>query len=225
MAGSEPIQLVPAGGSRRPAAALLLILLALAIGLVKPWGSEKAPGGPTSNGRAGAPSAASAGPAGPSSSASLSAGTSAGQPGNGSGPCSYGLAWRLFTAETSDIGPVHTWYGLVPVPASGPTDPRIKVVLVHSTTIGQLGYCNVDIPGSIRIVETQAWRLVPGAGAQALALAPVTGSGASNPSSGVIYVAPGSPGASAVWTPAEYVFAVRFATSPATEAWFAVDIA
>ena len=225
MAGGEPIQLVPGSGSRRPVAVVLLIAATLAVGLLKPWGGAgSASVGSASMGRdlpagatSGAVAALSLPPAAPAG-ASLDPNRSAG------GPCSYGLAWRLFTAEASDLGPVHTWYGLVPVQASGPTDPRIKVVLIHSTTIGQLGYCSLTIPGSTRVVGTQAWRLVPGAGAQALALEPVSSAGSVNPASGAIY-APPSPGISGVWTPAEYVFALRFATNPATEAWFAVDIA
>lgn len=225
MAVSEPVQLVPGGGSRRPVAVLLLILAVLALGLLKPWGAGPASVGSASVGRLAPPSATSAEVPGRSLPLAVPAGASPDPNSTAGGPCSYGLAWRLFTAEASDVGPIHTWYGLVPVQASGPTDPRIKVVLIHSTTIGQLGYCNLTIPGSTRVVGTRAWRLVPGDVAQALVLEPVSGSSSVDPASGVIYAPPGVTGPSGVWAPAEYVFALRFATNPATEAWFAVDIA
>jgi hypothetical protein len=138
--------------------------------------------------------------------------------GNTAGPCYYGLAWRLFTTETSDVGPVNTWYGLLPVAADGPADPRIATVQIHSTTIGQLGYCSIHRPGPSAALATQVWRLIPGEPAQPLILDPA-GAATLDPTAGAIYAPP-----SGVWAAARYVFAVRLGPAPTALEWFAVDI-
>lgn len=226
MAGTEPVRLVPGGGTGRPLGVALAVVTVLVLGLLKPWGSgpsdraqpSPAPIAGRATELAGPRSTPAGGPAADAPSASPDTSS------NTSGPCYYGLAWRLFTAATSDVGPVHSWYGLQPIEASGPTDPRIAAVEVHSSAIGQLGYCSVTHPGLIRVVATQAWRLVPGRQPEQLVLEPVResapGSVLPAPGAGAIYTAPGTP----TWAQAVYVFAVTLATTPATEEWFAVDI-
>ena len=98
-----------------------------------------------------------------------------------SGPCYYGRAWRLFTAEPSDVGIVRTWYGLAPVEADGPTDSRIKAVVIHSNTIDQLGYCSVPESAQGAVVATSVWRLAPGAPPVAIAPEPIGPAGSANP--------------------------------------------
>jgi hypothetical protein len=232
MPATEPIGLTPTGGRGRPTVVAAAIVALLLIGLVKPWGGGPAPAGqPT-------PSQANPAPVSTVSSASGAGAAASLDPhSNVSGPCYYGLAWRLFTTETSDVGPIHTWYGLLPVAASGPVDPRIATVHIHSTTIGQLGYCSIHRPGSTTALATQVWRLIPGEPAQPQVLDPVVASASLDPAAGAIY-APPSPGSelvgpagsvalsgpSGMWTAARYVFAVRLAPAPAALEWFAVDI-
>jgi hypothetical protein len=234
MAATEPIRLTPTGGRGRPTFVAAAIVALLVIGLVKPWGGS-------------VPTAGSVAPSSPAGRASGAAGASPvasrvaaslAPHSNTSGPCYYGLAWRLYTTETSDVGPVNTWYGLLPVVADGPADPRIATVHIHSTTIGQLGYCSIHRPGARAALSTQVWRLIPGEAAQPLVLHPAGASASLDPAAGAIY-APPSPGSelvgpagsvalsgpSSVWTAARYVFAVRLAPAPAALEWFAVDIA
>ncbi|HEY2887826.1 MAG TPA: hypothetical protein VGJ17_04375 [Candidatus Limnocylindrales bacterium] len=191
-----------------------LIVAVVALGVLKPWGA-----GPqliTAPITAARPSAATAASPAPVAVTVASAAPAR----DDSGPCSWGMAWRLYTAESSDVGPVRTWYGIQPLEASGPTDPRIEVVRIHSASVGQLGYCSVSRPAPIHILGTQAWRLVPGGNAQPVLLAPALGADESDPDAGVIY-APPSAGA---WPAATYVFGVHLATTPWSEEWFAVQI-
>ncbi|HEY7936274.1 MAG TPA: hypothetical protein VID26_04005 [Candidatus Limnocylindrales bacterium] len=216
------VRLAPAGGNGRPLAVAALIVAVLAFGVLKPWGGEPQPGpAPVAAGRPTAPTAATPAPVG------VAAAGPAASSGDG-GPCSWGLAWRLFTAETTDIGPVRTWYGLQPLEASGPTDPRIEVVRIHSTSIGELGYCSISRPGPTHILGTQAWRLRPGGSAQPVLLAPEPGAAPSDPDTGVIYGPPAllasSLPSTGAWPLATYVFGIHLATKPGSEEWFAVQI-
>lgn len=211
MTASNRVKLAPAGGNGRPLGVLALIIAVVALGLLKPWGSDAPPStGPV----AARPPASQPASPGAAAVASLAPLTDAG------GPCSWGIAWRLFTTETSSVGPIQTWYGLQPLAASGPDDPGIEVIRIHSAAIGALGYCSVSRPGPIHILGTQAWRLVPGARPQPVALQPAIGAGPLAPDTGVIYRPPSSP----AWPPATYVFGVHLATTPWSEEWFAVQI-
>jgi hypothetical protein len=217
LTATNRVRLAPAGGNGRPLVVAVLIILAVGIGLIKPWGSgPPLASGPATAAQTTRPSIKSS--PGPVAIASPDPAS------NTSGPCYWGLAWRLFTAETSDVGPVQTWYGLQPLQASGPADPRIAVVRIHSTAIGQLGYCSVSRPGPIHILETLAWRLRPGSSPQPVVLAPAGGAALVSPDAGVIYGPPASASTTAVWAPATYVFSVRLATTPTSDEWFAVQI-
>ncbi len=230
MAASNPVRLVPSEGTGRPVGAAVLIAMIITIGLLKPWGSGAgppspppiaAPGGVQAGGVISSPiDNLAADPA-------LSPAPRSSPPSNTSGPCYFGLAWRLFTAETTSVGPVHTWYDLQPLQASGPTDPRIRVVQVHSSAIRQLGYCPVTLPnGPIHALGTDAWQLVPGAAPRLIGLTLAAGIGPADSDQGVVYLPPAAPNGLPVpvWAPSVYVFVVRLATVPVTEEWFAVDI-
>jgi hypothetical protein len=225
---SDRVRLVPAGGNGRPLGVAALIVVVIAVGLVKPWGSGAATSPPIT-GPVGAPTGAAASTAIGASAPALitSPAGSSTRPSNISGPCYYGLAWRLFTAETSSVGPIHTWYGIQPLQANGPTDPRIRVIKIHSSAIGQLGYCPVTLPnGPIHVLETRAWELVPGKTPRPIVLARAAGTAPANPDDGVIYLPPAAHNGypEPVWAPSVYVFVVRLATAPVNEEWFAVDI-
>lgn len=213
MTAPNRVRLAPAGGNGRPLVAAALIVAVVALGVLKPWGAG--PLSVTAPSTAARPAATGASPV----PVAITVASPAPAVDDG-GPCSWGMAWRLFTAETSDIGPVRTWYGLQPLEASGPTDPRIEVVRIHSDSIGQLGYCSVSRPGSIHILGTQAWRIDPGGSAQPVVLAPAPGSAPSDPDAGVIY----GPPSARVWPAATYVFGIHLATTPWSEEWFAVQI-
>jgi hypothetical protein len=208
------VRLAPAGGNGRPLTVAALVIAVVVIGLLKPWG-----GGPAASTTPIIAARASAFPGLQPSAAAVTASSPAAAGANG-GPCSWGMAWRLFTAESSDIGPVRTWYGLQPLEASGPTDPRIEILRIHSASIGQLGYCSVTWPGPTHILGTQAWRLVPGGPAQPVLLAPALGTAPSDPDAGVIY----EPPSAGPWPAATYVFGIHLATTPSSEEWFAVEI-
>lgn len=214
MTAPNRVRLAPAGGNGRPLVVAALIVAVVALGVLKPWGAgPQSVTAPIAVARPSAVTAESPAPVGSTVAGPAPAG-------DDGGPCSWGMAWRLFTAESSDVGPVETWYGIQPLEASGPTDPRIEVVRIHSTSVGQLGYCSVSRPSSIHILGTQAWRLLPGGKAQPVLLAPAPGAAPSDPDAGVIY-APPSAGA---WPTATYVFGVHLATTPWSEEWFAVEI-
>ncbi len=222
MADPDPVRLTRAGGSdRQPLAMAALIALLIGTALLKPWGT-----GPGSTN----PAVPASAPSRPAATASPDIAvtpnpiavdaTSPAAATNVSSPCYWGMAWRLFTAEASDVGPIHTWYLLQPQQASGPADPAIRVTRIHSSAVGQLGYCSVSRPGLVHIVGTQAWVLVPGGQPRPIALAPAVGTAPADPDTGVIY----QPPSSTAWTSATYVFGIRLATTPSSEEWFAVQI-
>ena len=229
MAASDRVRLVPSEGTGRPLGVAVLIAVIIAIGLLKPWGSGAGPPPPPVAGPGGAqPGGAPSSPmAARAADPALNPVPRPSPPTNISGPCYFGLAWRLFTAETTGVGPVHTWYDLQPFEASGPTDPRIRVVQVHSSAIRQLGFCPVTQPnGPIHVLGTDAWQLVPGAAPRPIGLPLAVGIGPADSDEGVVYLPPPAPNGFPVpvWAPSVYVFVVRLATEPVSEEWFAVDI-
>lgn len=208
----------------RPLAVASLLVVVIALGLFKPWGSGPSSGSAT-NGSSPARPAVVAAPTGLIGLA-IAAPTSSLDPhSNISGPCYYQRAWRLFTVDTSSNGPVHTWYGLQPVQAAGPTDASIPVVPVHSRSLGQLGYClMVDPEAPVHVVATRAWRLSAGE-AQPIQLESATQPAPTDPDLGAIFLPPGGAQvSSAVWPAAVYVFEVQLGASPLSVEWFAAQV-
>ena len=192
----------------------------LAVGLLKPWGSgaNSAAAGPLPPSRAQPSALGIVAPEAPSPRPSPG-------PQATSGPCYYGLAERLFTSDTTNNGVVHTWYGLAPVAASGPGDASIPVVVIHSRTLGQLGYCLVtDTVPAAHVLATLAWQLPADGPARSLDLERALTVTPVDPDVGAVYGPPASitgfdPG---IWPAATYVFEIRLDSSPAE--WFAVRV-
>ncbi len=238
MPAGEPVRLLPGGGSGRPLVVAGLIAAIIGLGLFKPWGNGPAaapPDDPVPASRGAADGQLSTTPDAAGLPVALRPTASPDPHDDTSGPCYYGRAWRLFTTEPSDVGIVRTWYALAPVEADGPTDSRIKAVVIHSNTIDQLGYCGVPESAQGAVLATSVWRLAPGAPPVAIAPEPIGPTGSASPLDGVIFgppatapsspaAGPGAVGTETSWTPAEYVFVVRLADAARSE-WFAVEIA
>jgi hypothetical protein len=198
-----------------------VMVATLAVGLLKPWGAGLAapsPDGHPSD-RAEPTALGLSAPDQSAASASVEPDASIG------GPCYYRLAQRLFTSDTSSNGLVHTWYGLDPVAASGPGDRSIPVVVVHSRTLGQLGYCLVmgESP-TAHVLATLAWVLAPDGEARPLDLERAPQVPPVDPDEGAIFEPPAAitgtdPG---IWPAATYVFEIQLQTAPAE--WFAVRV-
>ena len=221
---------MPAGTSRQPLLVAVVLLLAIGLAVLKPWAVEPAGaalgvGGVAARpGGSGAPAASAAAIREPSSSSPPPGPTPAS---NTSGPCYYGLAWRVFTTDTTNNGLVHTWYGIQPVRAAGPADQAIPEVEVHSRTLGQLGYCLQSAPGTpVQVLRTLAWQLPLGGSPRAVQLVPVGPLAGPTPDQGAIFLPPAIDAGPlpAAWAPAVYVFEIELAATPGAGEWFAVRV-
>ncbi len=204
-----------------------LLLLAIGLALLKPWAVEPAGPAPTSANVALRP-AATIGPASDRSPAPSATASPTGSPaGTSSGPCYYGLAWRLFTTDTTNNGLVRSWYGIQPVRAASPDDGTIPVVDVHSRTLGQLGYCLQEAPDSpVQVLRTLAWLLPAGGPPQSVQLVPTGPGGGPEPGQGAVFLPPAINAGPrpAAWAPAVYVFEIQLAATPGAGEWFAVRV-
>lgn len=228
MVAPDQTSLVEAGRTRWPLTVAVLLVAAIGVSILKPWadagsGAPRASATAPGDRRAVPPPAASAGPA-----MSGESGTPSQDPiSNISGACYYGLAWRLFTTDTTSNGLVHTWYGLQPIPAVRPADPTIPVIEVHSQTLQELGYCPKSLPnGQALALETHAWKLLEGEAPRPLELHASTRTALAKTDRGTIYMPPSAgPGAApAVWASGIYIFQVTIESLSSTEEWFAVRI-
>ena len=227
MTSLQPVGRVPAGNSRGPLVVAALLVVAIGLALLKPWAVAPAGPAPTLRnvavGGAATFGPASNGPTTPSAPPSPARTPAS----NISGPCYYGLAWRLFTTDTTNNGLVHSWYGIQPVRAASPDDGTIPVVDVHSRTLGQLGYCLQEAPDSpAPVLRTLAWLLPAGGPAQAVELVPTGPGGGLAPGQGAIFLPPAidSGPRPAAWAPAVYVFEIELAATPGAGEWFAVRV-
>jgi hypothetical protein len=216
---SDRVPVVPIGGrGREPLLVAALIVVAVAIALLKPWGRGAATQPEVAFQPANlAPIVAPA--VGPMPMAAPADGAN--------GACDYGPAWRLLTVARNAGRLVETWYSADPVHARGPDDPGIPVIRMYTEGLQELGYCAVTLPAGPRpVLTTEAWRLSPGAPPEPIRLARTGRFAPADPDLGALYAAPGSPGGTAgvAWPEGHYVLVVRYGTHPLDEDWFAVAV-
>jgi len=227
----------PAAGSGRGLrTALVLLTMALAIAIVKPWDLLAAPAGPP--GREGAAIPAVSPPASPPVAALPAAGdwTEIGA----QGACLGETGWLAVVDQVDGPTVSRSWTRLDLAPASDPLDPAIARTHVYAEAVPRLGFCaptgSPDTTGvggsgdaSFRV---QVWRLAPGGGASR---PPAPGGGASEPPGiteiepivvsggaadrGVLYRPPGGPVRAA--RDPENVWAVGGSRVPRPAAWSA----
>jgi hypothetical protein len=199
---------------------VVLVLVALAIAVWKPWtGSSlpEAPGGAASPRRAGGEHAAADPPASlalsrPTQQASVASPLLA--------PCLSQTQWRLLTRERFGGNTIRVWLPIQPLVASRDRDPtagRLPLVSVISNDVELLGYCP---PRGLTVGSATAavWRLTAGAAARPIqsierVATPVEGFGDSYRPSGS---APTDR-----WAPGDYVWRVMAGGSAW---WFQVRI-
>jgi hypothetical protein len=143
------------------------------------------------------------------------------------GACEYGPAWRLLTVARNAGRLVETWYSADPVRARGPDDPGIPVVRIYTEGLQELGYCAVTVPAGPRpVLTTEAWRLSPGAPPERIPLVRTGRFAPADPDVGALYTAPGSPeGTTGLpWPQGRYVLVVRYGPLPLDEDWFSVAV-
>jgi hypothetical protein len=139
-----PRPIAPGIDRRRSYLPLALLLAAIAILLVKPWGGgtdrDAAPSGspgaavatplgPAAGGAAGAPTTPVATPVDPLAGLVVTCGSPSG--------------WRAATLQAWAGRPaqIRSWIAIEPVEASGPLDPRIPFAPVATDRVTAIGYC------------------------------------------------------------------------------------
>jgi hypothetical protein len=220
----SPVETSRVGGQRgnRVAAQGILLLAALAIVILKPWGADTVP--PAAP--AASDGVATVGPA------SLPVTPDPAPTGDVAlGQCYSTSGWRVFNLEIPPAGlafaPFRTWTSVHPVVAPSPADPAIDFARVVADRVTALGYCAPSTGGDRPppIVAVEAWRedgaghplpillrpaaVVPGAASVAAAL----------------YGPPaGSVATTGTWAPGRYVFRVSGPPATGFERWFGVEI-
>jgi hypothetical protein len=213
----SPVEPVRDGGGGGRAVGIVIsgIVLGLALSIVKPWGAESVGDpGATDRARAGGEPRAAAPPTPPA--------TPSPTPDPLRRICLAPDGWRVMSVEVFDVRTVRTWQTIVPVEATGPSDPDIPVGRVISSRVLALGWCS-PIDGTeteTEAVRARAWRLGTDGTAERLALRV----GAAESGRGGEYRPPADAGGDrpGEWRPGRYVFAIE-GPEPGTR-WFAVDI-
>ena len=116
----------------------MLVAVAMAVLLVKPWAADPAgPGAGTAGGDvnrgdrvADSPVSTTPAPTDPYAELVVTCGKPSG--------------WRVATLQTwiGRAAPIRTWLAADPVPAGGPADPRIQAVPVATDLVLAMGYCS-----------------------------------------------------------------------------------
>lgn len=201
------------GGDRRLARAVALLAMALAVAVVKPWGTPPV--------------------ATPSTSLEAVARMSADALVAASQPridatvdrCYAGLAWRLFTIQR-DFGRFARWLQRLDTTAtaSGVLDPSIPTIEVVSEETEGLGFCAPYRAGPDVAWTVMAWRIQPFGGPVPMVLEPLPDEIPTD--HGAVFAPPVSPGAAGVrfWPAGHFVFLVASTTNQTPVAWFGVDV-
>jgi hypothetical protein len=205
-----------ATGRHQPIARwLVVVAVALAIVIVKPWSFGRESTVPS----AGTPSssAAALGRASPSPTPSASAEPKAAV----ADICLDVNAWLVTSIERDRGQTIRVWRAMLTAPqATGPLDPRIPQMPVRSERVLELGWCapteGVDAPTEPSTVDV--WRVQGGA---ARRIHPVDPSAGADPSAfGALY--PPLNRAAASWDAGTYVF--RHRSSDGEERWFSLRV-
>ena len=152
--GSTKVRVERVGGvPTRFIASVAIVVGALAVALVKPWGGTA----PVRDQTAPGFDFASPTPS-PGGDPALAAAQLRAQ-------CNQPPVWRLITMETSMLGDTRTMYGILPATASGPTDASIPAVDLHADRLFGIGICspfagaNPTLPGPV--IGVTIWGLSP----------------------------------------------------------------
>lgn len=242
-AGGAPVDPPPADVFRAVATVsdrprswpILLVVVALAITIVKPWGWGQPPASAATRGTSRA-SPAEVSPSRPSPARTSLATT----PPFGADPavavfCLDPTVWQIATSErwrSKKDGAwrdqtVRVWRATEPLPeASGPDDPRIPVTPVLAEGVTALGWC-VPVVGEERpagVATVAMWRVTP-AGPIPTSLdrvRPADGPSAFGSMYGPPDTRPGRAGGPLSWPSGRFVF--RYRLGAGHDRWFAVDV-
>lgn len=141
---------------RGPLLAVVLVVAAFAVGLVRPWDwlATSAPGARadpsaaadgSGAGRAGPGAGEASSDAGPSADDGSSADPAA--EGSPSTTCASPLGWRAATIESWSGRQAHVWTAADAVAASGPADPGIPFRPIVAETVSAIGWCAPVVGG------------------------------------------------------------------------------
>jgi hypothetical protein len=214
-----PVERIQSGGHGATLTTAAVIVAAIAIAIVKPWGG-------TTSGAAASPApiavrTAQAAPSRvvPSPSAAASDPAADG--------CHPEGEWRLVMREANAGLAVRTWYDLTPDTATGPADPTIPFLRLYSEGVLSLGYCTSSTPSAVlSVAATTVWRLTDGSAPERIGPMRLSLDSPRDPDIGSMFVPPRAPDGSdeTHWVAGRYVFEVSFSPPAARSAWFGVDV-
>lgn len=139
--------------------------------------------------------------------------------------CHNRAAWRLVLVERSARREQRTWFAMKTLAsASGPTDAAIPFRRTVSDDAVAIGFCAPDVDaglgssgGTLRASGARIWRIRDGAATEVTGLQRV-----GSPAYGFAELYRPSRAGERIWTPADYVFAVR--DSFGRELWFGLRV-
>jgi hypothetical protein len=209
---------------RRPLMGAIVVVAALVLAVLKPWG------GPDDASRAVESGALSAGAAGVAVASTDPAATPAATPRGYDAPggqCYPGADWRLFAIEMNSGRRLRHWLTIEPAAAASPDDPAVPFARIVTDRLLALGFCvGSGRAGPGPLVGVRAWALAAGGGVVPISLTPLADYMPREPNLGAVYRPPSAPrgAAGAEWSPGRYVFSVRQGPTEADERWFGVEV-
>lgn len=228
--GVQAVKVPSAGGGPSVRAVLAVLLVAVGLAFVKPWGSgdDSGGGGPGPPvGPAWRPGAARTAPA--SQAPSASAGRAAAPTAEElvASFCLEPSGWRVVSTEEFSGRQIRSWTAANPIDsANGPYDPRIPITPIVSHSVLTVGYCT-PIAGSNRppgdTVTTIYWREAPGSATDPVNVHRLLPRLATSPL-GAVYAAPRTsyPTLATGWQTGTWIFKVT--GDQAFERWFGVAV-
>jgi hypothetical protein len=221
----------------RVALAALVTCLAIAIAILKPWGSETASAPPNAgpamavaSSRLASALAVMPAPA-PGGAATAPASASPTRPPGPSDPggqCAVGSEWRVFSVDEARGQRSLSWDVVAPVTARDPRDLAIPTDLIVTDAVRALGFCAAADDAGRFPAAVRAWEVPPDGDPVPLTLHPIAEYAPADPRLGAVYAPESGPGVTvataAAWAPGRYVFEVGFGLEDPEPRWFAVWI-
>ncbi len=218
----DTVPVVRSGGAdRRFSVGIGLVLVAVGLAALKPWGGTSLP---ADVGVGGIPTARPAA-AGASLLVETPAPTARALGLDDPGGQCFPTGWRLFTLQ-EDVGrSLRSWMSLEPSGAAGPLDRAIPFVRIVADHVFAVGFCVGVGPSELKpISAVGAWSLPESGQPVALELQPLIAYIPSRPDAGAVYRPPGSAASEDEWPAGRYIFVVRYGGSPEDDAWFGLEI-
>ena len=226
--GVRAVKVPSVGGGPSVRTVLLVVLVALGLAYVKPWGSGDDPPGPAASGPPGVPGGGFGAPrrvSPPSSPTTEDRRRTAEE--LVATFCLEPSGWRVFSTQEFGGRQVRSWTAAEPIAlADGPDDPRIPLIPVISRAVLTLGYCT-PVAGPERppgpTVTTIFQRGVPGLTrtTEPVDIRRLLPRLASSPF-GAVYEAPRAGGTASGWQTGTWIFEIT--SEQGFERWFGAAV-